>query len=178
MNYIHSFIHLFVHPTTDSPFSIHTSILPPPHPSNHRLPYIHHSPTQAPPNHPNLYPYIHQFFHKSTYLPVLYFVHTNAVSGNYVRSASTYMHMHPHRPNPRDVSASAADMRSRCAGPGYVSQNSRYQVLALYKGYNTFVLKYSYFMIVSFKLFKLNGLTYTHVCHDVGLFKQWWIGTY
>jgi len=155
LNYIHSFIRPFVHPTTDSPLSIHTSILPPQHPSNNRLPYIHHSPTQAPPNHPNLYPYIHQFFHKSTYLPVLYFVHTYAVSGNYMRSASTHLG----QPNRRDVSASAADMRSRCAGPGYVSQNSRYQAVSLYKRYNTFVLKYSYFMIVGFKWFKLNGLT-------------------
>jgi len=54
-------------------------------------------------------------------------------------------------------------MCSRYTGPGYVSQNSRYQVLALHKGYNTFFLKYSYFMIVSFKWFKLIGLTYTPV---------------
>jgi hypothetical protein len=80
--------------------------------------------------------------------------------------------MHPHRPNPLDVSASVADMCSRYTGPGYVSQNSRQQVLALYNGYNTFFLKYSHFMIVSFKWFKLNGLTYTTVCHDVGLFSN------
>jgi hypothetical protein len=88
-SFLHSFIHPFVHPTNDSPLSIHTPILPPSHPSNNRLTYIHHSPTQAPPNHPNVYPNIYQFFHKSTYLPVLYFVRTYVVSGNYMRSAST-----------------------------------------------------------------------------------------
>jgi len=170
ITFIRSFIHPFVHRATDSPLSIHISILPPHiHQTTAYPTFISHPPkphTTAP---TCIHTSINSHTNPRTYL---FFTSSIHMGVRVITWQFTYTHMHPYKPNPLDVSASVVDICSRCTGPGYVSQNSRCQVLAFCKGYNTFFSKYSYFIIVTFKWFKRNGLIHTPVCQDVGLFKQ------